>query len=98
MRDQHGERIGLQHGKARGQARLRGIAPRHHGAAEAASPSAIQLRQQASHWPQAAVERELADQQEPLQRVRRHDADCTQNRDGDREIERRAPFAYIGRR
>ncbi len=47
---------------------------------------------------QTAVERQLAHEQHALQRLRRDDADRTQNPDRDRQIQRGSALAHVGRR
>jgi hypothetical protein len=95
VRHEHGQRLRLKHGDSGGQAGLRGVAGGHHRTADAASPRAVELRQKPAHRAQAAIERELADQQDAFQRVRRHDANCPENAHRDRQVQRGAALAHI---
>lgn len=78
--------------------RFRGALARQHHRSYLARAGEARHRQASGHAAQRAVERQLAEEQHPIERAHRDDLLRGEDPDGDREIERGAVLAHVGGR
>ncbi len=91
------EIVGEPRFDAAGHTGLGAVVARDDRARDAASGRADEVSEQAAHGTNRAGERELADQDQALERAWRNFAERGERSDGNREIERGAAFSQVGR-